>query len=142
MNKKEIALKIRQSLEKDIENEDSIFYDFGEDLRGLCAICSFALTKVFQMYNEEAEVYKGQFEGRDDHCWVETKQRVWDITASQFHGIHQPVLVVGKYTKRYAELYKYGFVVETFNPFKTWYEEQKPTKKKINYLISLAGFGD
>lgn len=63
------------------------------DLAGCCAIASYALCKALSAKGFKPEFVCGVESSWGSHCWVECKNYIVDITATQF-GIKTPVHIV------------------------------------------------
>lgn len=69
------------------------------DLNGACAISSYVLARSLKYNGYAVDFVLGRFDG-DFHCWVEYRNNILDITATQF-GL-PPVYIV----KNNSPLYK------------------------------------
>jgi|SRR5262249_27873270 len=70
--------------------------------RGFCIAVSLALQAVLEKNGYRSRVIRGRFEGRG-HAWVETQDKIVDITLDQF-GDYPRVCVVGISDTRYSEV--------------------------------------
>jgi len=133
------ALRIRQAAEREIENGSGYFCHFKKDLMGLCAICSSALAKDLKKAGDDVKICKGWFRGRHGHCWVESRTDALDITATQFWGVHKPIMIINKSKRLYRDLFQFGFEAKSLDAFGEWPEEQRPTEERIERLLQLSG---
>lgn len=104
MNKKiiSIAEAVRMRCEVFAESSQSGDYDFHKqrDLACMCAVASFALHTALKRNGIKTRVAYGQFDGMD-HCWIEYRDLIIDITATQF-GMSR-IHVVNKHNAMYQK---------------------------------------
>lgn len=108
---------------------------FAEDLNSMCAIASAYLMKRLSCARIRAEFVIGTYDG-SDHCWVEHKDKIIDITATQF-GILQAVFVTSKYNKDYfAKCRAAQRIARTFliKENRDWPYNQRLTSKNVGSL--------
>jgi len=81
---RQLGLQLRRELRPLVWRHPNAFES---DWRGMCAIASIAMVVLLWQLEEHAEFVLGY-----DHCWVESRRRVIDLTATQY-GVQDPVLV-------------------------------------------------
>ena len=130
----QIAKKVRAACELHAKNaleeaNGEIELDIGEDLWGMCGIASVLLAQCFKHYNidKDCAVIYGSW-NRWNHCWVESKDKFWDLTFSQFNS-KKPMRIIYsdeddlyQVVHRFIDLKSHAF--ETF--FKEWPNSQIP----------------
>ena len=129
---KSIATQTRKKCENFAMSDAAIMYDFYNfrNLSCMCAIASFVLAKELNKHNIKAKMVEGTFEG-EAHCWVEWKNWIIDITATQF-DIEAPVYIV----KKTDEKYKAKKVKQSYKDFRIWPREQKPSKTVCKMIMA------
>ncbi|MEK6860552.1 MAG: hypothetical protein AABY07_01150 [Nanoarchaeota archaeon] len=130
MTRKQLAKSIRKKSEKYYKKYPD--EDLSENLMGLCAISSMALKEKFKEYGYDAKLIHGKFENLWYHCWIESGEEIYDVTATQFDGIYDKVLVTDTRDDRYD-----GKEIKHHVFFASWPYGQRPSKKKIQELLSL-----
>ena len=75
---------------------------YTSDLMCVCAIASHALAKAFRLHGYEATLVVGEYND-STHCWVESSDKIWDVTATQF-GRPKVVIVSKKRARAYKML--------------------------------------
>ena len=86
---RQIASRVRKQCEKFADSPDNHFLD---NLEGLCAIASYILQKELHKKGIDTKLIQGNFlEEWDEpcpdpynHCWIEWKDYIIDVTATQF----------------------------------------------------------
>ena len=113
-------------------------YDFhgNEGLEAMCAIASMALRRAS---GNKFTVHIGDYALNDtctkwgNHCWVEYKDWIIDITATQF-GVKIPVFIGRK--ENYGMRYREGKRGNRYSDY-TWGDGQNPTSRLIKKILSL-----
>lgn len=84
--RREVLSNIRFSLELyALEQEQST------SLKGFCGIASWCIKEEF--YELNPQIIWGYFNRWEPHCWIEIDDILIDITATQFNGIKEKILV-------------------------------------------------
>jgi hypothetical protein len=134
--RKQLAVKLRLITENLVNCKIEDFSNFKPHLGCLCAICSTALKDIFEEHGFKAEVFYGKFRGTKNHCWVECDGYIYDITATQFKGIEEPVIVTRKTSKKAQSLFQMGRAMKNYKDYKGWPHQQKPRKRVIDRLLT------
>lgn len=106
-----------------------------------CAICATAIARAFDKEGFEALIRIGQFfSGPDDnHCWVYSEGKNYDVTALQFDKRYQPIIITRAKNPYVIEMYPNSY--EQTTPeyamvyFADWEEDQQPTEELMSQLI-------
>lgn len=82
-----IAVKIRKQCEVFAFSRDAEDYDFYRchDLSCMCAVASYTLVMALRNKGIKSDMIMGKYGNKHDHCWVEAKDHIIDITGSQFN---------------------------------------------------------
>lgn len=88
----DLAAKFRDAIESMEEVEFSKSSWFSNFPRGCCGDTSELLSKYFQQNGIKAKYVWGMY-GRQSHAWLEYNGYIIDITAEQFSGVNQKVIV-------------------------------------------------
>lgn len=131
-----IARKIRKKCEIFANSYRARDYDYyqNSNLACMCAVASYVLVKALRGNGIRCWMVWGRFGKWDDqHCWVETKDNIIDITATQFGGF-DPVYIVAKPNGDY----KMGRVISSYMQLDTW-ESQQPTPKIARKILRISG---
>lgn len=140
LNQKEICEIIR------INSEN---YFKLETLAGYCGLCSVAASLAFTRYGYKNTLCIGEF--RTDcgsrisrHSWLESNNKVYDITAEQFnpYGFKYNRVHVGKPTKRYENKIRLenpslNLILKTFRDEYFGNEEYLENKRLSNCLTGI-----
>lgn len=146
-NRVKIASKLRKHIEKNLDIFQDISKDFGdfgdfgdlEDLDCLCGICSMALKNLFIKSGYSAKVIYGFFDEENNHCWVESGNFIFDITATQFgfpRKLQRKVVKLKIGSPLYKKYYFPQKEYVSVRSFRDWPIEQKPTKKVMDKIFS------
>ena len=143
----QIAYKVRKQCEVFVNSEASKNYDFHkqDDLGCMCAVASFTLAFTLNKRNIEAKMIRGKFfinndahkdEDEDcfgdEHCWVEFRDKIIDITATQFDDVPK-VYVSNRDSNRYSG----EQVVLEPSELEGWGEEQKPNPEATQKILAI-----
>jgi len=133
----QLAKEIREKIDKAVKNRSKCFDLFYEDLMGVCAIASIALQKSLKKRKILSEVYCGKFVDKyeEEHCWVVHDGKSYDITATQFKRIRKKVYVLDTKKEAYNKKYRDGKKILSLSDFKSWPDEQKPSKKAVECIM-------
>lgn len=139
-HKTKIELKIRKEICEEIRAR-AVVMSKNKRLNCWCAICATAIAKAFDKEGFEAIIRIGQFfnDPDDNHCWVYSEGKNYDVTAQQFNKRYQPIIITRAKNPYVIEMYPNNY--EQTNPeqaityFSDWYEYQQPTEELINKLI-------
>jgi hypothetical protein len=77
-----------QKIGKAIRKEILSWKAFEADLACACCIASYMLWKALKKLGEDPDLVFGYYED-SEHCWVELKGKVIDLTATQFDLTHE-----------------------------------------------------
>jgi hypothetical protein len=139
----EIAKKVRIASEIFALSSESKSLDFHgrEDLGCMCATASFALYTELKKNGYDCVFVSGRFKDWCDHCWVEIDGMIVDITATQFSGIEDDVLVVPSNDDRYkpySSRSRRKNMGNLSNMQKSgWPKEQAPSWRKVKkYFVN------
>lgn len=87
---KNLLAKIREAAERVNKRHDDLFYN---DLTGMCLICSTVIVTVLRKLGDKTAVLahgccleEKHYRGIANHCWVEYKGHILDITVTQFRN--------------------------------------------------------
>lgn len=133
-----IAQDVRNKCEEFAKSNASKKYDFHnqDDLGCMCAVASFVLARALRRNRIKCNIVSGEFYDNGwpagNHCWVEVRNKIVDITATQF-GDFPPVYV----TSKKDEQYKDGSVRNSFLWFYDW-NGQKPSPKVIKKILKTS----
>lgn len=108
----------------------AVSYFKNPDLDETCAIVSFALKKSFKLSKFKADVFSGFFDGFC-HCWLQSDDKIWDLTAAQFSCDYPEIIVTDLTDKRYL-----GGKKVSVKDFKYWISSQKPRPSVVKKIIS------
>ena len=131
-----LASNIRKNAENFVEKEMIGFENFDSELTCMCALCSCSLRVLFERAGFEAKIIIGWFRGIDGHCWVESGEKIYCVTSTQFKGIKRKIFILNKSTELSKELFRKGIMVKKFRDFNGWPTEQKPYKIKMKRLTA------
>jgi hypothetical protein len=110
-------------------------YHQNKDLTAMCAVASTALAKTLrERIDPHAVVVEGRFRG-DAHCWVLSRGKIVDITASQFPMFRNRKVVIAAKTSR---LWRAKNVGEPGKIATDWGSEQAPTSHVIQKILSKS----
>ncbi len=133
-----IAKDVRKKCEDFAMSSESCHFDFHNQpsLDCMCAVASFALYTALKHKNITSKVVYGMFDKTGCHCWVEYRNWIIDITATQFDNVKRPVYV----TKKTNKLYEKEQVFRGYNRkfFNKW-DTQKPSRKTSYHILRMAG---
>lgn len=96
------------------------------DLNGFCAISSYFLSELGRMYNYVIDIVEGEAfifnNGNANHSWNRYKNKIIDITATQFDSKLEPIHIVDiKDSRDYTP-----FSANDLASFAEWPKEQSP----------------
>jgi hypothetical protein len=133
-----IAQDVRRRCEIFKSSTDARCYDFYKknNLKGMCAVASYALHDALKKANIRSRVVNGTYNaGRywSGHCWIEYKDHIIDITATQFK-IHRPVRIVRKTSRLYTK----ANVFNKYRDFFRWIPSQKPSPEITQKILDIA----
>jgi hypothetical protein len=131
-----IAKNVRRVCEEAAFSKSSKCYDFYHDdgLSCMCAIASVALSECLNYFNCKSKVFEGKYKRYNNHCWVEYRNNIIDITATQFCGISDKVYLIDKHIDSYSHK-KYR---KSYNDFFYWPNSQRPNKQIIDNIVSKS----
>jgi hypothetical protein len=107
----------------------------------MCAIGSSALVFTLSEFKIRCRLVIGKFR-QSDHCWVETRTHIIDITATQF-GNYDKILIFHKSDLIAMCLYKENKRLKP-NPdpkhrfWQRWVKSQRPSVEKTEYLTGKS----
>ena len=130
LNQYQICARVRKGVESFAKATG-----YPVDLCGLCGIASHALAKAFRIHGYSATLVAGMYrtQSKGSHSWVESKDKIWDVTATQFK--RGKVVVVDK--KR-SKAYKRGPEGwQSIDSYRTW-GEQCPTWRRTQSILKRA----
>lgn len=135
----EIAKEVRKQCEKyanSIQAYNSPYYR-KRNLFGMCAIASHVLTIALQKENIKGQVAFGFFNDSGptnyrNHCWVETKKYIIDITATQFK--YPKVYIVKKNNSNYEK----RRIIENPCIFLNHWKKQAPKIKIAEKILAIT----
>jgi len=137
LSRLKIASKLRQYLDKNLDILPEYLDD--KDLGGACGICSMVLKALFIKSGHRAKVIHGNFNNDYPHCWVESGNFIFDITATQFHcslaNINRKVVKLKIGSSLYKKYYFPEKEYTNIRSFYSWPIEQKPTKKIMEKIM-------
>jgi hypothetical protein len=108
-------------------------YHMSKDLTAMCAVASTALAKTLRKrIDPHAVVVEGRFKG-DEHCWVLSRGKIIDITASQFPMFRNRKVVIAAKTSRLWEANNVGAPGKIAT---NWPSTQAPTSGVIQKILS------
>lgn len=135
--KLQLAKLIRKRAEKHVN--DLISYSDPKTLECLCAISSYALTKKFNDYRYKAKMIVGMYDdkrwGNLPHCWVESDDGIWDITATQFDRHNNPKITHVKLSDSRFKKEKEIRLDLANHILRKWPSEQKPLLRSVKLLM-------
>lgn len=111
---------------------------FWKELDCMCAIASHALAYLFRKYQFDAILVEGEFavdpdmKWGDGHCWVESDEKIWDITASQFDVKLPHILQTSIDDPRYRKEICHFLASQLSG----WPIEQKPSLRKTKQILT------
>ena len=135
-----IATKVRRQCEIFAQSSEAKGHDFHtyfdkSDLACMCAVASYTLAKALNDNGIRCKMVTGWFrewaDYEEQHCWVETHNKIIDITATQF-GIKKPVFIVS----RHHEKYHRDKIVRDPNELAGW-GNQKPNQKLTKIILKI-----
>ena len=126
----QISVQVRKAMEKASLSINDIVRGDRETLECYCAIASETLKKVLKNNGIKSKMVVGYFSLKEkmnndtesNHCWVEAGEWMIDITATQFHGISQKVIILS--VKKAKGYYK---MTRKQAAFEDWMDYQKLT---------------
>jgi hypothetical protein len=130
-----IATKVRKQCEIFAYSNNARGYDFykSNDLACMCAVASYTLALRLRKNGIPCKVIYGKFD-RDEHCWVETKKYIVDITASQF-GMAD-VYIISKTEDEWTEIYMKRKVARSYKSLQ--WSGQAPTPNLSRTILSIS----
>ena len=135
MNKRihKIASRVRRQCEIFSCKDECGGKDYfnNHDLSCMCAVASYTLAKALKKNGIVCKMVKGMFED-DHHCWVEIKNEIVDITATQF-GIRNRVY----FTNKSNECYKRKVIIRSPRQLRSW-KNQAPDNSLANKILKIA----
>lgn len=135
-----IAKIVRKKCEVFAKSEDSTNYDFHDhdDLSCMCAVASFVLAEALRKNGFECNVIHGKFylNGcyRSEHCWVEVKNKIVDITATQFKSSIPKVYIVSDKNPQFVD----KEIKNGYSSFYNWSSQMPSPKVTENILKTLT----
>lgn len=133
-----IANKVRKQCEIFASSPAAKNYDFyrskgiKNNLSCMCAIASYTLVKVFRAKGIRCKLVRGKFDEYNYHCWVETCNKIVDITATQFH-IRESVYITSRDNKLYRKL----SIVRSPVDLRDW-GNQRPANELTKKILSIS----
>lgn len=130
-----VACKLHASNALKEAEKNDLELDIDTDLWGMCGIASVLFAQCLKHYNvdKDCAVIFGSWNGWN-HCWVESKDKYWDLTFSQFNS-RKPMRIIYndeddlyQVVHRFIDLKSKSF--ETF--FKEWPDSQIPFDPNLN----------
>lgn len=100
------------------------------NLGGMCGIASYCIRSRFSI--QRPTLAFGYFD-KIRHCWIETNGFLVDITATQFKGVKEKVIVtpVGE-----IKSYKKTREMKSYYDFRYWWFP--PTRENVTKILTLA----
>jgi hypothetical protein len=136
-----IAKKVRKQCEKFANSKEAKGKDFYKykNLACMCAVASHALLIALKDKGIEAVMVRGKYQKHSEcypehHCWVEYKDNVIDITATQFE-VSKRVYIVKNDIPNYRRMRR--IKAEAPNPLKSWGCRQGPSHNLSKKILSI-----
>jgi len=128
----EIASYIRKSIYKECVLKDLV--SFGKNMTGACAISSYALYKALKNKGLKVKFVLGHFDYYlNKHCWIEYKDKIIDITATQFGNNFSDVFVTDIKNERYKDR---RYNIAALSEVNDWLQQSpRYHKNTINNII-------
>ena len=134
-----IAKIVRKKCEVFAKSRASTNYDFHDkdDLSCMCAVASFVLAEALRKNGFECNVIHGNFSRygcyNSEHCWVEVKNKIIDITATQFKSSIPKVYIVSNKNRQFIDK-------EIKNDYQSFYKwsSQMPSPKITEKILKTA----
>lgn len=108
-----------------------LYHDYLLDCK--CAICSTSIFKFCLDNKIECSFHYGRFK-EWPHCWVVHDKHIYDITATQFDIIYEPVLILPIQNDIYKTIAIFDRETDIYNYLMTWPEDQKPLPETLERL--------
>jgi hypothetical protein len=134
-----IARIVRKKCEAFAKSEASKNCDFHnqEDLSCMCAVASFVLAEALRENGLECNVVHGNFylNGcyRSEHCWVEVKNKIVDITATQFKSSIPKVYIISNKNPQFVD----KEIKNDYLSFHNW-AGQMPSPKVTEKILKIT----
>jgi len=101
----------------------------------MCAIASFCIHKLLQFKGIDSEFVFGKYHGEEsrwgsDHCWLEWRGYVIDVTATQFE--HVPKVIVRRDNENRWCVKR---VLDDTYKWRGWDRAQVPCDKTVEVII-------
>jgi len=124
---RQIALKIRLRCEDYVGSRGY----FASNLGSMCGIASYALKEALDCAHIDVILIYGFYE-ETGHCWLEYRDVIIDITATQF-GVRRKVFITHCLNKRY----KFNKVMTDMEEFVIdgWIENSCPNRELIDRIL-------
>ncbi len=136
-----IAKKVRKQCELFANSKEARDKDYHEskDLACMCAVASHALLIALKDRGIEAVMVRGKYRKHRDyypthHCWVEYKDSIIDITATQFE-VSKKVQIVKSKNPCYIRMRR--IKVSDRNPLRSWGIEQGPSHSLSRRILNI-----
>ena len=136
-----ISEQVRKACEKFAMSKEAIEYDFynDEELGSMCAVASTALRDVLKRRRFNPVLMQGEFGDGMEHCWVQVKDKIIDVTATQFNTKdhkYPAVYITNVNNKKYSEGKKIKKPITYFQKIVQWPESQCPNREILKKIVS------
>lgn len=138
-----LAREARKEMENFAKDHQNIGDHIGDpkDLNCQCAISSYFLKLLGKRFGYNLTLVQGVAFERPyshtdndiNHCWIEYKDHIIDLTATQFNKKLKKVHVVNKKNENYLPLRKSC----SKDSFKDWPEDQSPFEFKEELILRV-----